>query len=525
MKKVVSVSQLIPGMYIVDLNAGWMDHPFLRSQFRVSERDIARIAEFGIDEVIIDTTKGLDTDEAVPLEVADEAIKTQLETMATTTEVEAAAASETNVVDAARSAEAILNHAIAAIQTLMLDAAEKRLVDPMPLHSVAEEIAEAVEENNAMLSAILSLQKFCDYTYAHSVRVAVLLACVANRLKLPKATRSALALGGLLHDVGKMLVPQDVLRKPEKLSEEEMMEMRLHVELGGLVIDKKQLPAETLDVLTQHHERMDGKGYPLGLRGDQLSLPGKIAAIADVYDAITSDRWYHKGIPAPVAIRKIFEWSPSHFDRKLVECFISCVGIYPIGSLVRLNNQKLAVVVHHPHANLLRPAVLPVFDTERRQVLDASVLDLSDHFDLEIIGYENPNDWDIDVHDYIFKLAEALANRNKGVAEQPQSAAAESWRLLNEGWRLISPQKVQVELSRREFVFLEQLARTPNVPVRRQAIVESMGFAPEHYDYRRLDTFVSRLRSKVASITGEQLPMKTVTSFGYSVTCAVAVEG
>jgi putative nucleotidyltransferase with HDIG domain len=518
MKKVVSSTQLLPGMYVVDLNAGWMDHPFIRSQFRVSQRDIERIVEYGVDEVVIDTTKGLDTDDAIPLDVADEAIKCQLADIASTV----AAPLEDSPATTTKDAAAIVDHAIAAIRTLMLDASEKRQINPVPLQSVAEEIAVSVTENNAMLATILSLQRYCDYTYAHSIRVGVLLACIANRLQLPKATRTALALGGLLHDVGKMLVPQDVLRKPEKLSEDEMAEMRRHVELGNVVMDTTHLPAEALEVLTQHHERMDGKGYPLGLKGEKISLAGRLAAIADVYDALTSDRWYHQGIPAPVAIRKIFEWSPSHFDRKLVECFISCVGIYPLGSLVRLNNQTLAVVVHHPHANLLRPSVLPVFDTEQKQLLDSPVVDLSDRFDLEIIGCENPSDWDIDVYDYIFKVAEVITNRNaKDAAPSP---AADCWKLLTEGWRLISPKKVPVELSRREFVFLEQLARSPNVPVRRQTIVDAMGFAPEHYDYRRLDTFVSRLRNKVMSVTGQQLPMKTVTAVGYSVTCAVALD-
>lgn len=521
MKKVVNASQLIPGMYIVDLNAGWMDHPFLRAQFRVNERDIERIVECGIDEVVIDTDKGPDTEKAVPLEVADEAVKHQLEDMASATPLAAAEAEESAA--GPKEASVILNHAIAAIRSLMLDASEKRTIDPMPLHRVAAEIASSIASNDAMMAAMLSLQKYCDYTYAHSIRVGVLLACVANRLKLPKSSRTALALGGLLHDVGKMLVPQDVLRKPEKLSEAEMCEMRRHVELGNVAMDTSHLPEEALQVLTQHHERMDGRGYPHGLEGNEISQAGRLAAIADVYDALTSDRWYHKGMPAPAAIRKIFEWSHSHFDRKLVECFISSVGIYPIGSLVRLNNRQLAVVVHHPHANLLRPSVLPVFDTEQKQMLDAQVVDLSDRFELEIIGCENPSDWDIDVYHYIFKLTEALTRRNAAVAEDEEEKA-ERWKLSLEGWRLISPGKVTIELSRREFVFLEQLARTPNVPVRRQAIVASLGHAPEHYDYRRLDTFVSRLRSKIASATGEQLPMKTVTSVGYSVTCAVALD-
>jgi HD-GYP domain-containing protein (c-di-GMP phosphodiesterase class II) len=155
-----------------------------------------------------------------------------------------------------------------------------------------------------------------------------------------------------------------------------------------------------LHVAAQHHERYDGSGYPNRLKGDQISPIGQMAAIIDVYDAITSDRVYHKGMPPTEALRKMFEWSKFHFKPELVHAFARVVGIYPVGALVRLESGRLAVVVEHRESNMLHPLVRVMFDGKRNYHLKPEDVDLSRPVGHgggdRIVGHESPEKWQID---------------------------------------------------------------------------------------------------------------------------------
>lgn len=399
MLKKVASPLLKPGMYVVELKSGWMEHPFARNRFLLDEDDIVRIRESGIKVVTIDTERGLDTDVGT-LEKSVELEETrQLEVLAGESPIIGAEVLKKNDRECAKLA---INHAVAAVRGLMDDARIGNPLDLTVLEEVAKEVAKEVIANPATAIVVYHLHKTCEYTYAHSLRVAVLSVSCAHRMGLSDDVCQKIGLGGLVHDIGKMCVRQEVLKKPDKLTPVEMTHMREHVTLGAALIKDGQLPPEALAVLLEHHERFDGNGYPGQLSGVDISLPGRISAIADVYDAIASDRWYHKGLPPAAAIRKIYEWSKFHFDPVVTAHFIRSVGIYPVGSLVRLSNKRLAVVVEHNQSSPLFPRVLPVFDLHSKKAITKAIeLDLSGRRHINIECHEDPMDWEINPDDYL----------------------------------------------------------------------------------------------------------------------------
>jgi HD-GYP domain-containing protein (c-di-GMP phosphodiesterase class II) len=216
------------------------------------------------------------------------------------------------------------------------------------------------------------------------------------------ATIHDISLGALLHDVGKMRVNLAVLNKPSKLSDEEFRHMKSHVVLGSdLLRQMNDVPKLAFEPLELHHERFDGSGYPNGLAGMAISQVGRMSAIVDVYDAITSDRCYHSPLSPADGIRKLFEWSKFHFDPELVQVFVKSVGIYPVGTLVRLESGRLGIVIEQRESNLLTPVVRVVFDAKRDYYITPEVVDLSKPMGAggadRIVGHESPDKWKIDI--------------------------------------------------------------------------------------------------------------------------------
>jgi HD-GYP domain-containing protein (c-di-GMP phosphodiesterase class II) len=207
-------------------------------------------------------------------------------------------------------------------------------------------------------------------------------------------------LGGLLHDVGKMKVPNEILNKPGRLTEEEFTIMKSHAALSRELLQGTQgISDMVIRIASEHHEKMGGCGYPMGLSGDQISRPGRMAAIVDVYDALTSNRVYHKGMEPSDALKKLLEWSGDHLDGELVQFFIRALGIYPVGSLVRLSNGKLAVVVEQQE-DLLKPIVRVVYDAVHGYGLPPKDVRM-DRFDFHIESFEEPADWDLDPLEFL----------------------------------------------------------------------------------------------------------------------------
>jgi putative nucleotidyltransferase with HDIG domain len=264
-----------------------------------------------------------------------------------------------------------------------------------PAQALVEELSHSVARQPHALISVVRLKSAAEYIHLHSVAVCALMIALARQLKLDDEQVRAAGLAGLLHDIGKVGLPLALLNKPGKLTDAEFALVKSHPQTGArMLMANPQISPLVLDVCLHHHEKVDGTGYPEGLTGNELSLFAKMAAVCDVYDAITSNRPYKKGWAPADSIRQMAEWSKSHFDETIFQAFVKTVGIYPTGSLVRLKSGRLAVVVEQHETSLLTPTVKIFFCTKTRMPVIQERLDLASAGDAEkIIGRESPSHW------------------------------------------------------------------------------------------------------------------------------------
>jgi len=403
MTKRIDVGRLRPGMYIADLGSDWMSHPFLRKSFAVKdEATIAKIVEAGIHHVYIDPAQGLDVEDAPTHNEVERQLEEEMAQVAT----QSGPARRISTTEEMGKAKKIHAEANQIIHNIMRDVRLGEQVRLEQVEPVVEKLTDSILRNgNALLSLCLVKNKD-DYTFQHSVSVCALHVSFCRAVGMDAETIRLAGIGGLLHDIGKVKVPGEILNKPGRLEEDEFAVMKSHVTESKKILDRTAGISETsIQVAFEHHERHDGSGYPRGLKGEAISKMGKMAAICDVYDAITSDRVYHKGMAPHEALRKIFEWSKFHFDPALVQLFMRTIGIYPVGTLVMLESGRIGVVLEQSSGNLLQPTVRVFYDGRRRQYLPPQDIDLSrplGHGGADrIASHEVPDKWGIDLSRFL----------------------------------------------------------------------------------------------------------------------------
>jgi putative nucleotidyltransferase with HDIG domain len=387
-------------MYINGLECSWLAHPFATNTFKLeSETDIRKIIAAGIKEVEIDTEKGLDIyieeKEQQPL---IEKRKPENKLLRSAVDDNLAKPAEQKNIDVKteiQQARIAFSEAGQIITDMMSDVKMGKQVEMEQVNPVINKLSDSVLRNHNALLGLSRIRIMDKYTFEHSVSIAVLLMSFAKSMGLGRNIIKELGTGGLLHDIGKTLTPDEILNKPGNLTDEEFVIMRHHVVDSKNILEKTPgLSQIALDVAAQHHERYDGTGYPNGLKGDEISLYGQMSTIVDVYDAITADRCYHKGKEPSVVLKLLMKWSKTHFNPELVQKFIQSVGIYPAGSLVMLNNYHLAKVID-VDKNMLKPTVEIFLDTKKRSYINPNVVNLSEAKQLNIVSSESYEKWNI----------------------------------------------------------------------------------------------------------------------------------
>lgn len=393
MRKKIKVNQLQPGMFVDELCGSWMDHPFWNTRFLVEDpADVARLVASPVRELWIDTARGIDVPEARTAQEIEACNEAALQDLAT----RPAAPPRREAMDAeiARAAR-ICSRARGAVMSMFKEARMGRAVSGEQLAPLVDEISSSVLRNPGALVSLARLKTKDDYTYLHSVAVCGLMISLGRQLGLPDSDTREIGLAGLVHDLGKAEIPDEILNKPGKLTDHEFDVIRGHPSAGHrMLIEGQGVGDIPLDVCLHHHEKIDGSGYPDRLSGDAISLYAKMGAVCDVYDAITSNRAYKAGWSPAEALRKMTEWSEGHFDRAVFQAFIKCVGIYPVGSLVRLESGLLAVVMDNQSEALLTPTVKAFYCTRRKERIVPRVFDLARLSGKDKIrNWESPSNW------------------------------------------------------------------------------------------------------------------------------------
>lgn len=271
-----------------------------------------------------------------------------------------------------------------------------RVVNVSNAMPLVEEISQSVLRNPDALIGLARLKTKDDYTYMHSVAVCALMVALARQLGLDEAQVREAGFAGLLHDIGKMMIPDEILNKPGALTREEFHVIQTHPEEGHKLLTQGQgVSAVALDVCLHHHEKIDGTGYPHRLSGEAISLYARMGAVCDVYDALTSNRAYKNGWCPAEAVRRMADW-PGHFDEKVFQAFVKSTGIYPVGTLVLMDSGRLGVVIEQSDKSLLTPRVKVFFSTKSGTHINPEIVNLAGPGKSDkIIGSEDPAKWSL----------------------------------------------------------------------------------------------------------------------------------
>ena len=411
----VTPKYLTQGMYVAELDRPWLDSPFLFQGFLIN------------NEALLDEVKAECGFVYVDIELSDPGIHGQLLVLAnrpapsikaTTKKILTHDSDEVEhhrYIKKLRQSRITFDDTSRYIHQALEDVRLGTSVDTQKAKQLVSELADQVLTNQHALVWLTFLKNRDEYTANHCVNVCILALSFGRCLGLNKQQLNQVGLGGLLHDLGKMKIPDKILNKPGKLAPEEFEIMKQHPELGfQLLKNEKALSMEVLDAVLHHHERKRSHGYPDQLAEEKIPLLTQIISIVDVYDAVTSNRCYHDGISPYEALNSIYKWADKDFNKELVESLIKCLGIYPIGSLVELSNGMIGVVISASKSARLRPLIMLVLDKNKRYFKKRKILNLANprwrqgSRAIEIGQILSPSRYDINIKQIIEEESRSL---------------------------------------------------------------------------------------------------------------------
>lgn len=286
---------------------------------------------------------------------------------------------------------------------ILKDIKNGQTIDTTPIAAITSESIDIIFENPDALACVINIRTKDQYLLEHSVSVSILMSVFAKFLEFNKTLTQQLAIGAFLHDVGKILVPEEILNKPAKLTEAEFEIIKTHVvHSKKIVSDVKDLTEISRSIVANHHEKLDGQGYPLGIKGEQLSQYDKMISICDIFDALSADRVYKQGMAQIRAFAILRSMATSgHLDISLVDQFIKCIGVYPVGSLVKLSSNRLAIVDSRNPDNPTKPKVKAFYSLQQNVFTAAKEIDLSVSSNEMIEQGVSANDFDLDMNKII----------------------------------------------------------------------------------------------------------------------------
>ncbi|MBY5993408.1 HD-GYP domain-containing protein [Ferrimonas balearica] len=389
MIKTLPVSQVTLGMYVVDIPG----HPMMaiRQQGYIRNPEmLTLLRKQGVKQVLIDTSR---SERATPV-ATPSAPKAPLKS---------SAPQKATLKEELPRARKLYNQARQLQQRMMHDIKLGQQLELEPVERMADQFIESVFRNMSALNCLRLIKDKDDYLLEHSIGVAILMTLFSRQLGYQGEVLHKICVGSLLHDIGKVMIPTEILNKPGKLTDEEFAIMKSHAAHSRDIIRATPgISPISLDVAAMHHEKLDGTGYPEGLVGEEITTYGRMIAICDIYDAITADRVYHRGASPALALKRLLEMTPHQLDRELVQQFIQCIGVYPPGSMVELSNGLVAVVLETREDKPLKPLVKSVYNPKTRTHVMATVVDLAaPHCKEKVVRAINPRDHKLELDNYL----------------------------------------------------------------------------------------------------------------------------
>ncbi|RLA57997.1 MAG: HD-GYP domain-containing protein [Gammaproteobacteria bacterium] len=390
------------GMYVSSLDRPWLETPFSLQGFQLeSEEDVLRLQEY-CQYVYIDSSKSVQDPAIIRRKVRNRPRKSNQQLFSNRTLKTYKDGSDWG--EEYPRAQVAVQALSEGIDEIFGRLAEGGSLDMVRAKKSVEPMIDSISRNPDACIWLARMKQEDQYTYQHSLGASIWAVALGRQLGLPKSDLRSLAIGGLLFDVGKLGVDPELLNTQQPLTDDEFQRVRDHVKLGVEMIEGSGLMnQDVIDMITYHHERHDGSGYPEGIRGDNIPVFARIAAIVDCYDAITSHRSYARAIPPSTAIKMLYEWKDIDFQGELVEEFIQAVGIYPAGTLVELSSGEVAVVVAEYRTRRLRPQVMVLLDANKQAMADIKTIDLLHQKEtaggepLDIISSLEPDAYGIDM--------------------------------------------------------------------------------------------------------------------------------
>lgn len=387
------------GMFICGFGGSWFLHPFWRAKFLIeTPTDVLKVHTSGVPYVLIDDELGVVPDDG------DDEVKATTKPAMQRRPIVAPVVwrtplpdwnsprSDTRTADR-KKAERLVSRSKQAMVGVFNAARLGRAPHVTEVVDIVDDISRSVTSNRNALLNVIRLKNKDEYTYLHSVAVCTLMVNAAHQLGLDADTARDLGLAGLLHDIGKMCVPEPVLNKEGELTDEEFVLIKDHPRQGHELLSAVADMSETaMDVCLHHHEKVNGKGYPYGLSHEEISLAARLGAICDVYDALTSDRPYKKAWQPAEALAAMWSWD-GHFDRELLFAFMESIGVFPVGMLVRLRSNRLGMVLDNARRNS-RPRACAFYSTRDKCYCLPEIVTIKDSLDGDkILGAEDPDLW------------------------------------------------------------------------------------------------------------------------------------
>jgi cyclic di-GMP phosphodiesterase len=401
----IETTKLELGMYIASLEGSWLENPFWRSSFLLSTPEqLETLVCSYVVWVTIDDTKGKGLPKPAKPKQESKSKKNSIlpavsEAVHNRTVVNPMPIQDYKPLSRrernaeVKKASAVLKRSRTAVMSLFEDARLGNAVKAEKMAPLVDKISQSVDIDPTIILNMSRIKKKDEYTYLHSVAVCALMINFARKLRIPEDQIHDIGMAGLLHDVGKTAISDNVLMKPGKLDAEEWTEVKTHPHRGAEILEKsKGVSDVVLDVCLGHHEKMDGTGYPGKVEADCLSLVTRMSSICDVYDAITSQRPYNEPLSASQALAKMGSWT-GHFDKLIFRDFVNCLGILPVGTLVRLSEGDLAMVIGESPTDFSAPLVRTFHSLDSDKAIKPQDIDTSSDKTQDVMAIEDPETW------------------------------------------------------------------------------------------------------------------------------------